>query len=207
MIKQTVTQLALDRNTDSTDEPADHRHSTFASGGRMTRDSEMIMKLQKIQKHAMRARKTLFGFTVLMICILIIVAITDNLASEELISYEGLWPCCLIGAFFFTIAGALCLTSLFLLMYTVGKNFKDELKRERQNILICSTVFAASFFLQVMMTDIFYVVLQVEFEVELAFYFSIFPLELIVYNIIPYSTLMVMHWRNFRPKPEQEVQR
>ena len=111
----------------------------------------------------MRARKTLFGFTILMICILIIVSITESLASEELVSYERLWPYNFISAFFFTIAGTLCLTSLFLLMYTVGKNFKDELKLERQNILICSTVFAASFFLQVMVTDVFFVVLHVEF--------------------------------------------
>ena len=111
----------------------------------------------------MRARKTLFGFTILMICILIIVAITESLASEELVRYKRLWPYNFISAFFFTIAGTLCLTSLFLLMYTVGKNFKDELKLERQNILICSTVFAASFFLQVMVTDVFFVVLHVEF--------------------------------------------
>ena len=48
----------------------------------------------------------------------------------------------------FLIAGIACVTMLFMLIYIIKKNFNSDLNQERKQLVLCQSVFVASFLIR-----------------------------------------------------------
>ena len=88
-----------------------------------------------------------------------------------------------------------------MLFIIITKNFKNNLNREKRQLLICQTIFVFSFILRVALivavSHFRWVDFTEDYPCDMAN--TIFlPMQFLIYNILPYTTLMYLHWWNFR---------
>ena len=101
---------------------------------------------------------------------------------------------------------------LTFLVMTIKKTFTNELNREMVELLISQSIFVFTFLIR---TGLIFAVKAdewVDFNRDYPDHMeghatatAMFPLQFIVYNILPYATLMLLHYFNYKPKNELEA--
>ena len=102
---------------------------------------------------------------------------------------------------FFAVIGTLCIIILCMIFWIIGKNFQDNLNKEKRNLLICQSIFVFSFLSRVILIIVVETTKWVDFtsDYPCTMNHTLFlPLQFIVYNFMPYITLIYLHWWNFR---------
>ena len=108
-------------------------------------------------------------------------------------------------AVFFCAVGAACLTMLVFLIIIIRKTFTNELNQEMKQLVISEVIFVVTFLLRVALILCVQMELWIDFsrdyphEMKVGFKTAMFPTQFLVYNFVPYITLMYMHYKNFTP--------
>mmetsp|Transcript_47434 Transcript_47434/g.62760 ORF Transcript_47434/g.62760 Transcript_47434/m.62760 type:complete len:117 (-) Transcript_47434:733-1083(-) len=103
----------------------------------------------------------------------------------------------------FCCTGASCLTMLIFLISIIRRTFTDELNSEMKQLVITEITFVVTFLLRVILILFVQVGHWVDFtrdyphDMTPGFETIMFPTQFIIYNFVPYTTLMYMHYKNF----------
>ena len=98
---------------------------------------------------------------------------------------------------------------LFKLYYIIAKNFKNDLSRERKQLLIYQSIFGVTFMLRVYIIIVVVEDNWVDFmrdypdNMKGKSQTAMLPLQFMLYDFLPYMTLIFMHWQNFKPKASE----
>ena len=175
------------------------RRSTMMTigAGRISLAQSLVNRQETIKKHSNRARYFLYIITVLTaigIVFALFYILEYNIQSQEL-TYG------IITLTLFGITGILCSIILIMLFVIITKNFKNNLNKEKQQLLICQSIFVFSFMVRVCLIAVVQSTNWVDFTQDYPCQMNhtiYLPLQFLVYNFLPYITLMYMHWWNFR---------
>lgn len=102
--------------------------------------------------------------------------------------------------------GVASLITLGFLVHVIKRTFTDELNREMIQLIVSQIIFVFTFILRCGLFVLLIVGHWVNFtedypnEMPGPFLTAMFPLQFFIYNIIPYCTLMLLHYRNYKPK-------
>ena len=103
----------------------------------------------------------------------------------------------------FASTATLCFILLGMLIYIIKKkNFSAELSKERSQLIICQSIFVISFTIRTTLVVAVQYNAWVDFSRDYPtnMHYTLFlPLSFIVYNILPYLTMIYMHLINFNP--------
>jgi len=101
---------------------------------------------------------------------------------------------------------------LVLLITIIRKTFTDELNQEMKHLVISEVIFVTTFLVRVAL--IFCVLTHnwIDFSrdypgnMNSSFQTVMFPLQFLLYNFVPYITLMYMHYKNFTEPTVEDKQ-
>ena len=109
---------------------------------------------------------------------------------------------------FFFITGGACISALGFLVHIIRRTFTDELNREMMQLLVSQIIFVFTFIMRVGLIFAVMIGTWTDFtrdypdKMNSKVLTAMFPLQFLIYNIVPYCTLMLLHYRNYKPKVE-----
>ena len=86
----------------------------------------------------------------------------------------------------------------------IAGNFKDDLDKEYKLLVVCQTIFAVSFFIRVVLITLVSAHKWIDYTRDYFVpdqnygkgYWVMFPMQFVIYNFIPYMTIICFHWYN-----------
>lgn len=111
---------------------------------------------------------------------------------------------------FFAFTGIACVVVLAFLITMIRAMFTDELNQEMKRLIVSQSTFVATFVIRVILIYLVLFGYWVDFTRDYPeamaslglFRTAMFPLQFIIYNIVPYVTITYIHHSNFKPKEE-----
>ena len=110
---------------------------------------------------------------------------------------------------FFCLTCIACNVVMILLILTIRRVFTDELNQEMRQLVISEITFVGTFLLRVILIFVVQQNKWIDFTRDypdhmMGYFVTImFPTQFIVYNFLPYITLMYMHIKNFSKRTER----
>ena len=149
-----------------------------------------------LQKRSRLARWALFFTSVSIVLIMIFSCVCSDIYYQTQL-YS------LLTLSLFGLTSLTCIAWLALLFWTIEKNFSSDLDRERKYLLICQSVFVISFTIRLVLiiwvSENDWVDFTRDYPNKMHVT-SMLSLQFIIYNIVPYTTLIYLHYRNLRPQ-------
>ena len=115
---------------------------------------------------------------------------------------------------YFCVASILSFVILGFLIHTILKTFTDnELSQEMRQLIVSQTIFVCTFMVRVVLIILVTNHRWIDFLRQYPdcmyknFETVMFSFQFIIYNIIPYSTLMLFHHLNLKPQKDNEKKR
>jgi len=104
---------------------------------------------------------------------------------------------------FFAFVGLIMLIALTMLIKVIKANFGDIFRREMRSLIVCQMIFVTTFLIRVCLISLVISNKWIKFGrdygcIANAFFFAVFVLEFIPYNILPIGVISYLHWKNFR---------
>ena len=108
---------------------------------------------------------------------------------------------------FFAFTGLIMLIALTMLIKVIKTNFGDIFRREMRSLIVCQLIFVTAFLVRVCFISLVTANKWIKFGrdygcVPNPFFFAVFVLEFIPYNILPIGVISYLHWKNFRQESD-----
>ena len=110
----------------------------------------------------------------------------------------------------FCCTGTACLVMVILLVHIIRKAFTDELNQEMRQLVISEITFVSTFLIRailiVLVSTHHWIDFPRDYPDKMGGYVRIFmfPMQFLIYNFLPYLTLMYMHYKNFHKQPDRQ---
>ena len=158
--------------------------------------------MDRIQKSAKKGRIFLYVITIIIIAAMITYCAGSG---SDTANHDYNY----ITLILFLIAGIACVIMLSMLIYIIKKNFNSDLNHERKQLVICQSVFVASFLIRFTLICVVQEGDWIDFTMDYPRMRSVqtvfLPLQFAFYNVLPYTTLMYQHYVNFKPQRDSMV--